>query len=48
VETISRLFRKFQEHGLVEADRKRVKITNYQQLTSMVDEHEANCLRHRL
>jgi CRP/FNR family transcriptional regulator len=48
VETISRLFRKFQEQGLVEADRKRVKITNYQQLTSMVDEHDANCLRHRL
>ena len=38
----------YKEQGLVEADRKRVKITNYQQLTSMVDEHDANCLRHRL
>lgn len=48
VETISRLFRKFQEQGLVQADRKRVKLLDNQRLASMIDEHETKCIRQRI
>jgi len=48
VETISRLFRKFQEHELVETNRKRVKILKYDQLMAIVDEQESCCARHHV
>ena len=48
VETISRLFRKFQEQGLVKADRKRVKLLDHQRLASMVDDNDSSELRHRV
>lgn len=47
VETISRLFRKFQEQRLVETDRKHVKILDYDGLSRIVDDSENCCQRHQ-
>jgi CRP/FNR family transcriptional regulator len=48
VETISRLFRKFQEQGLVQADRKRVTLLDRDRLAAMIEDPEAVCLRNLL
>lgn len=48
VETISRLFRKFHEQGLVETDRKQVKIVNYNHLSTIVEGHETCCASHQI
>ena len=48
VETISRLFRKFQEQDLLEADRKRVKLLDCARLSAMVEDKEGGCVRHQL
>lgn len=48
VETISRLFRKFHEQGLVHADRKRVTLLDLTRLTAMIDDPEAVALRSHL
>lgn len=46
VETVSRLFRRFQEDGLVEADRHRVRILNMERLREIVaSEHRFSGLR---
>ena len=47
VETISRLFRKFQEQGLVETNRKRVNIVDYKRCCPSWTSRKACCARHQ-
>lgn len=44
VETISRLFRKFHEQGLVETERKRVMLVDFEGLSSLIEEHDPGCI----